>query len=521
MAGTDASINTAPEPAETRSVSGRRLGALRRRIGSVPAPLRLILIAAALLTIGWDIATPPLEGPDEAKHFAYLQYLAETGHLPRATGPNEAILEVAPGSTEEQEAMNTLLLRPAITNRRVRPAWSTLDLNLWRHVERSLPHGSRANGAESNPLAKNPPLYYAVMAIPYRMVIWLPLLKRVFVLRLFNALFYLATIALMWLLAGEVFGRVRWKQALATGVVALEPQVSFISAAISPENLSIALTTGFLLTSLRLVKRGPSLGRALLPGFLAAAAILTHGRELVLLPVLAVALAVTWIRHRPAARNALLLGAGGIAPVGVAFLTYVLFGKASGSKALYGGQVSELNSKTTFKLTQFISTVWDFYLEKFVALHERIGPKWGYRQVYIEGFYSGFGSGNVTFPKGVLAALQALTALGLAGLCAAVVACWKQIKRAWPSVLVLLSLAATTIVFLHYVNYRSVLIRGTGHLFIGRYLLPMVALFGLAVTFTIGALPRRVAPYVGSAVLGAAVVLCFTGITVSMFRFYG
>jgi hypothetical protein len=79
----------------------------------------------------------------------------------------------------------------------------------------------------------------------------------------------------------------------------------------------------------------------------------------------------------------------------------------------------------------------------------------------------------------------------------------------------------TTIVFLHYVDYRAVLVRGTGHLFIGRYLLPMVALFGLAVTVTVGALPRRSGPLVGAAILGFAVVLCFTGITVSMFRFYG
>lgn len=475
-----------------------------------------------MLSVAWDIATPPLEGPDEAKHFAYLQYLAETGRLPRSTGPHEALQEVAPGSTEEQEVMNTLLLRPALTNRRVRPAWSEIDLNLWRSVEHSLPRGSRADGGNSNPIAKNPPLYYALMAIPYRIVVWLPLLKRVFVLRLFSALLYLATIVLMWLLAGEVFGPVRWKQALATGAVAFEPQISSIGAAISPENLAIALATAFLLTSVRLVKLGPSLLRVLLPGLLAAAAVLTHGRQLVLLPVLAVVLAVTWLRHRPAARESLTLVAAGVAPVGVAFATYVLFGKASGSRAgLYGGQVSELNTKTNFKLGQFLAGVWDFYLERLVVLHERIGPKWGYRQVYIEGFYGGFGSGNVTFPKGVLDALQAFTAVGLAGLLAAVVASWRRLRQAWPLVLVFLSLVLTTIVFLHYVNYRSVLVRGTGHLFIGRYLLEMIAVFGLAVTFTVGALPRRAGQLVGAAILGCAVVLCVTGITVTMFRFYG
>jgi hypothetical protein len=520
MAGTEATKDTSPEPRNARRPTTARPG-VRGRLRAIPRPLALLLVIGALLSLAWDIATPPLDGPDEAKHFAYVQYLAETGHLPRVTGPHEALQEVAPGSTEVQEAMNTLLLRPAITNRRVRPAWSTLDLNLWRSVERSLPRGSRANGGDSNPLAKNPPLYYAAMAIPYRVFVWLPLLKRVFVLRLFNTLLYLATVALMWLLAGEVFGLLRWKQALAAGVVALEPQVSFISSAITPENLSIALTTALLLTSVRLVKLGPSLARVLLPGVLVAGAVLTHGRELVLLPVLAVVLAVTWLRHRPAARETLALAAAGVVPVGVAFATYVSFGKASGSHGLYGGQVSELNTRTNFKLGQFLAGVWDFYLERLVALHERIGPKWGYHQVYIEGFYGGFGSGNVTFPKGVLGALQAFTAVGLAGLLAAVVASWRRLRSMWPLVLVLASLVVTTIVFLHYVNYRSVLIRGTGHLFVGRYLLPMIAVFGLAVTFTVGALPRRAGQLVGAAILACALMLCLTGVTVSMFRFYG
>jgi hypothetical protein len=535
MGTADVSAGGAPPPggdpqrttgAELRRTTGgdsqRTAGRERLRawVARVPRPLAVILTVAAVLSIAWDVATPPLEGPDEAKHFAYLQYLAETGHLPRPTGANEA-LEVAPGSIEEQGAMNTLGLRPLITNRRVRPAWSRLDLNLWRQAERTMPHGSRSAGARLNPLAKNPPLYYAVMTIPYRAFVWLPLLKRVFVLRLFNALFYLATIVLVWLIAAEVFGRVRWKQALAAGAVALEPQMAFMSAVINPENLSIALVTGFLLASLRLVKRGPSLASVLAASVLVAAAVLTHGRDLVTLPVLAVVLVVTWIRYRPAARHTLALAAAGVAPVGVAFGAYALFGRASGSSSLYGGQVSELNTKTGFKLSQFLYTVWNFYFERLVALPERIGPRWGYRQVFIEGFYGGFGSGNVTFPKGVLTALRAVSALGLLGLCAAVVASWRALRRCWPMVAITLSLLITMLVFLHYINYRAVLIRGTGHLFVGRYMLPMIALFGLAIAFTVATLPRRLGPLAGAAVLGCGVLLCLTGITVSMFRFYG
>ena len=494
---------------------------LRGRLRAVPRPLALILLIGAVLSVAWDVATPALEGPDEAKHFAYVQYLAETGRLPRVATGNEA--EVAPGSTEEQVVVNSLALRPAITNRRVRPAWSSADLAYLHQAERSLPRGARGNGGSGNLLAKNPPLYYALMTVPYRVFVWLPLVKRVFVMRLVNALLYLTTIVLAWLIAGELFGAIRWKQTLTAGVVALEPQMPFMSAAINPDNLLIALVTGFLLASIRLVNHGPSVRRVLLTSLLAAAAVLTHGRGLVTLPVLAVVLLVTWVKYRPTGSETAVLSVAGLAPVGVGFLAYALFGRATGSGALYGGQVSELNSTTqrSFKLGQFLATIWNFYLEPLVAIPKRIGPKWGWRQVFVEGFYGGFGSGNVSFPKGLIEALRTLTLLGLLGLVAAVVACWQQVRRAWPLVLVVLSLVLTALVFFHYVNYRAVLSRGAGHLFVGRYLLTMIAVFAIAITFTVGALPRRLAQPLAAALLGGGVVLCFTGLLVSMFRFYG
>jgi hypothetical protein len=520
MARTDATTGSAREPDERLGSPAPHAG-LRGRLSAVPTPLALILAVSALLSIGWNIATPALQGPDEARHFAYIQYFAETGHLPRATGANE-LEEVAPGSTEVQGAMNTLYLRALIANRKARPAWSAADLRLWREVERSMPRGSRANGGGPNGIAKNPPLYYAVMSVPYRVFVWLPLLKRLFVLRLFNALFYLATVVLAWLIAGEVFGRSRWKQALATGAVALAPQMAAMSAVISPDSLSIALTAGFLLASLRLVKLGPTTWRVLAASLLTAAAVLTQGRNLVLLPVLAVVLVVTWIKHRPEPRETLTLGAVAIAPVGVAFVAYVLFGKSAGTSSLYGGQISELNTKMGFKLGQFLSTVWDFYFEKIVSLGNRLGPRWGYGQVYIEGFYAGYGSGNTALARGAIGAVRVLSLLGLLGLCAAVIARWRELRRAWPVVLVTLSLLVTTIVFLHYVSYRALLENGgLRPLIVGRYLLPLIPLFGLAIAFTVGSLPRRLGPLAGAAILGGGAVLCLSGIVVTTFRFYG
>jgi hypothetical protein len=487
---------------------------MRAAFSKLPAALALILLAGALQSIAWDIALPAFQGPDEDAHFAYLQHLAETGTVPSSSSGN------APNSAEVRNALIELGLRPLIGNLKARPAWSSADLALWHQIEDGLPRGSRANGAGPNSTAGNPPLYYAAMSVPYRLFVWLPILKRLFLLRLVNSLCFLATIALTWMIAGELFGRIRWKQALAAGVVALEPQLGFMSAVINADNLLIALTTAFLFSALRLLTRGPSMRRVLVTSALAAAAILTHGRGLVTLPVLVVALVAAWIRHRPATRDAVGRAAAAAGTVVAAVLAYILFGRVAGGSSLYGGQVHALNSGS-FNLRQFLSFVYQFYFPRLPSLRPRLGPDYGYRQVFIDTFYGTFGWLEVTFKQRIYDLLQVLSALGLLAFYTTCVVRWRVLMRSWPAVAVMLSLLLTMLFFLHYVSYRALIGNGaTDPIVVGRYLLPMVSLFGLAIAFTVGSLPRRAAPVVGAVILSIGVLLSLGGIGLTAARFY-
>jgi hypothetical protein len=358
------------------------------------------------------------------------------------------------------------------------------------------------------------------MAIPYRVFVWLPLLRRLFVLRLFNALCYLASIALTWLIAGEVLGRVRWKQTLAAGVVALQPQLAFMSAVVNADNLLIALTTGFLLAALRLVRRGPSMARVLTSSALASAAMLTHGRGLVTLPVLLVALTVAWIRHRPPIRETLARGGAAVATVGGALAAYLLLARAAGGSSLYGGQVGALNSGS-FNVRQLLSSIFQFYFPKLPSLQPRIGPAYGYRQVFIDTFYATFGSLEVTFRQRIYDLLQLLSAIGLLGFYTACVVRRGALRRSWPAVAVMLTLLLASLSFLHYVSYRALLGNGgSDPLIVGRYLLPMVSLFALAIAFTVGSLPRRAGPLLAAAILSAGTLLSLGAIAITAARFY-
>lgn len=493
----------------------RLLGRARTRVRSVPLTLALLLAAGALQSIAWDIALPAFQGPDEIAHFSYLQHLAETGDIPSSSSGTRA------NSTEVQEALDQLNLSALIGNLAAKPGWSSADLAHWHAVEQQLPRGSRANGVGPNPTGGNPPLYYALMAIPYRVFVWLPLLKRLFVLRLFNAVFFLVTIAFTWLIAGELFARVRWKQAVAAGAVALEPQLAFMSAVINTDNLLIALTTAFLYAALRMVTRGPTMRRVLCTSALATAAVLTHGRGLVTLPVLFTALVVAWVRHRPAVRQTVLRGLASVATIAAAFLFLRGIAGTSAGAGLYGGQVSSLNTGR-FKLTQFISNIYQFYFSSGLpSLPARLGPAYGYRQVFIDTFYGTFGWLEVTFSQRIYDLLELLSGVGLVAFYTSCVTRWRALMRSWPVVVVMLSLLVTLLFFLHYVSYRALVGNGgTDPIVVGRYLLPMVSLFGVAIAFTVGSLPRRAGPLAGAAVLSLALLLALGGIGITAARFY-
>jgi hypothetical protein len=88
-------------------------------------------------------------------------------------------------------------------------------------------------------------------------------------------------------------------------------------------------------------------------------------------------------------------------------------------------------------------------------------------------------------------------------------------------VVLMLALLVLSIGFLQYVSYRALLGNGgSDPLITGRYLLPLVSLFGLAVAFTVGCLPRRIAPLIGAVILAIGVLLSLDAIGITMARFY-
>jgi 4-amino-4-deoxy-L-arabinose transferase-like glycosyltransferase len=481
------------------------------RVRRTPLPLAILLVLALVQGLAWAAMTAPLQGPDEPAHVAYAQHLAETGH-----GPSNAP-RAGSVSSEIAIAQSELNLLSIIGHSNGRPTWSALQRV--SHKLDDLPASARKNGSGPNAVAQNPPLYYVYEAIAYRLSPNQSLFGRLFAMRVANVLLYVLTVGLMWALAGEVFAR-QWLRFLATAVVALHPKLASLAGSINPDTLLVTVSTGFVLAGLRLLRRGPTLGGVTAVAALAGLGALTHGRGLALVPPAVIVLAIAWLRGRPPRREALRQGAlAGGALLACLIVAFLWTRSGSSGGGAFGGEVGRATNES-FRPRQFASYLWQFYLPPFSFLSPPIGPAYGYRQMFIETFFGGYANFEVNFRPAIYDWLQILAFLGLGGLYTTVFLRWRTLWSRWPTVLFVVSVLVSLLAVLHISSYRHLQQSGDP-IITGRYLLPAVALFGLAIAWVIGSLPRRIGPCLAALLLAGFVLLEIEGFLINAQRFYG
>ena len=145
---------------------------------SIPAALPKGLLACVLVAVlnaaAWAVITPPFQVPDEPAHVGYVQYLAETGRLPALTlgvdfsDELERAVWSVPFSTEGDPTWN--------------PARSALIAEM---LDRPL---GRVDPLTAGYASGNPPLYYALLTLPYHATASATLLDRLIAMRLISAL---------------------------------------------------------------------------------------------------------------------------------------------------------------------------------------------------------------------------------------------------------------------------------------------------------------------------------------------
>jgi 4-amino-4-deoxy-L-arabinose transferase-like glycosyltransferase len=476
----------------------------------IPRPLALLLAVSALLSVAWTFTTTPLQGPDEPAHFNFAQYLAETGKKPSVAEGGH------PDSTQVGGALVLFNLDQLAGVGDARPSWSPLEERRFDERLRLEGEAAEEDGVGPNPLAKNPPLYYAYQAVPYAVGSSGSFWDRLVVMRLASGVLFLLTVLFTWLAAAEVF-RSTWPRLLAAGSVALLPQLTALSGTINADNLLVTVWTAFTFVALRLVRRGPSTGGILALCALAAASGLTHGRGVAIAAPLLVVLGLLLLRARPGLRQAVRWFAPGVGLLlGAAIVYRLLLSPAGGA---YGGEAT-LSNAPGMSVKGFLNVTWQFYFPKLPLMDLRIGPDYGYRQVFIESFFGRFATLEVGYPGEVYTLIQAACAIGLAGLVALVLRRWPEIRARWAEIVALGAITVSMVGLLHLASYRS-LVGTMDPLITGRYLLPVVVAFGLAVAFVVGSLRARASAIAGALVLSSLLALNLAGLMLTLTRFYG
>ena len=473
------------------------------------------MLVALVEVLAWSVVTAPFQGPDEAAHYAYAQYLGETGHKPSYGGGGGIV------SRETDGLFSGFNLYTLKRQAAARPFWTKSELHAWQHYERTLSSSDRGNGSGPNSVAKNPPLYYALEAIPYKLTTALGAapFTRLFWMRMVNALLFLATVWLTWLIAAELF-RSTLLRAAATATVVLLPMAAFMGAVVNPDSLLEALWAGALLVGIRLLQRGFDLRRVIVLAALAGLSLLTHGRGIPLLLFAALAVVLALWRHRPDTRRLLVNVGSGVAVIAIALVAYKLFlsGGNSGGGA-YGG---ELTFRHSFRPLRFVAFVWQFYFPKLPGMGPRPGPNFGFLQFFVEGFLPGaFGGQEARFSTDTYRLMHVVVALAFIGLVAASIALRGPLRRRWDVALLVLAFVVVPLLFLHLASFRAVLDPGaTDALIVGRYLLPLTPALGLAVALMLRAL-REAGREIGVGVLIAlGALLQFGALGLTAARFY-
>jgi 4-amino-4-deoxy-L-arabinose transferase-like glycosyltransferase len=190
------------------------------RRGRVPAVL-VIACIAFLHASASSLVTPAFRGPDERDHFAYVQYLAETGDAP------------CQGCA--------------------RPRYSSEERLALRGVES---HARRDDGGGTTTAASHAPPYYGLMTLGY--AAGGSAFDRLAAMRLMSALLGALTAALCFLAVRELLPGRPLPAVLAGLVVALQPMFAFVSGALNNDNGVNAVMALLAYLLVRALRRGLS-----------------------------------------------------------------------------------------------------------------------------------------------------------------------------------------------------------------------------------------------------------------------
>jgi hypothetical protein len=350
-------------------------------------------LVAFLSAACWSVVTPPFQVPDEPAHFAYAQLLAETGRLPSS--------HYNTFSREEEAVLRDLRQREVKWHPEVKTISSRLErLRLQRDLDLPL---SRSDGSGAGVATSQPPLYYALEAVPYRLASSGNLLDRLEAMRLLGALLAGLTALLVFLFLRETHPGTPWAWTVGGLGAALAPLLGFTSGAVTPDALLCTVCAALFWALARAFRRGLAWPSAAAIGALVAAGFMTKLNFVGLAPGAFLGLAVLAFRGVPsvpgAGRRRRAFGPAALAAaiaLGPACL-YALDNLLGHRRAL--GLVSTAAGQAHGEsIMAEAAYIWQFYLPRLPGMVDYFPGISTFRELWLDRIVGFYGWLDTDFP---------------------------------------------------------------------------------------------------------------------------
>jgi 4-amino-4-deoxy-L-arabinose transferase-like glycosyltransferase len=497
-----------PAEADTVPANPRGLARLTALVRRLPAACWACAAIAVVNAGVWAVIVPPFQVPDEIDHAAYVQYVAEKGDLPR---PSARPSDYGPDLAHAAGGL------PYTVEGKVN--WSAANSRGVREQLRragSTPGDVGVGGGSTN----NPPLYYLLEAVPYKIASGSNYFNTLLAMRLMSALLAGITVLFSYLFIREVLPGTRWAWTVGALAVAFQPVFGFIGGGVNNDNLLYAAGAALLFVLARAFRRGltPLLGLAL--GGTLLVGLMAKSGFLGVVPGVLLGLAFLIWRAESARRRAALLGAGAATLASaVPFAAWMVVNQqvfdrvattTSGFTAAPVEQAATVSGQ--------LSYLWQFFLPRapFMYDHFTDYPLW---DTYFQGFVGRFGWFQYQFPLwvhwlalGVVAVLLVLAAVALSR---------AHLFRTgrWPELLtyvvllgglaLLVNVAAYRFHSTHFLSFEQT-----------RYLFPLLGLWGLLVAVAARGAGRRWGPVVGGVLVVLVMAHSLAAMLLTLSRYY-
>ena len=482
-------------------------GSWRLAAGAVAA-------VAVLNAVAWSLITPAFQVPDEQTHLGYAQQLAETGRPPVARRGDERL------APELVAAMESARFGELGTRTYAAAVWSRSQQ---RQLDAVLHAGlaRRSENDTAGPAAPEPPLYYALEAIPYRLASGATLLDRLALMRLWSALLAGVTALFAFLFLRACLPGHPWTWTVGALGAALHPLLGFVSGGVNPDALLFAICAALFHALAVAFRDGLTTRRAAWVGALLALGIVGKINFYGLVPGALLAVTLT-ARASAGGLNVRALRLVGVV-VGIAVVPYLLLtlldalawerswilartpAERPEDHGGIGGQLSYLWQVFLPRLPGQSTAFPDFY------------PGW---QLWLKGFLGRFGWTVVSFADWVYRLAAALLAVAVALALRVAVRERATLRRRLGELAGYATMAGGLLLLIALVALRG-FAPGVQGAIQGRYLMPLLALFAALLALAARGAGARWGRAAGVAIVLVCVAWSLLGQLSTIAWFYG